>query len=226
MKKLFYWISDYWYLFKRSAVMYIFVAPPKHHLGRVVKGKKAVVIIPGIFGRWSFMRPVTDTLSLAGHPVYVIKRLRNNLLDIPTSSKIVSSFIKNHNLKDVILVTHSKGGLIARYLIEYHDPKNKIAGVIALAAPFSGSSMVKLVPKNALLELLPDSVIITKLQSNKKFNKKIISIIPKYDNHVWSEKGSWLEGALKNIKVDVSGHHKIISDKKTLALIKKFAAKF
>lgn len=226
MKKIYYWISDYWHLFKRAAVMYLFLSPPKHYLGNVKKNRKTIVIIPGVFGRWSFMIPVANALSLAGHPVYVIKKLRNNLLDIPTSSKIVSSFIKNHNLKDVILVAHSKGGLIARYLIEYHDPEEKIAGVVAIATPFSGSSMVKLVPKNALLELLPDSVIITKLHSNKEFNKKIVSIMPKYDNHIWSEKGSWLDGALKNIKVEVSGHHKIVSDKKTIALINKFAAKF
>ncbi len=226
MKKLFYWMLDCCHLVKRSAVMYLFFAPPKHHLGHIVKNKNPVVIIPGILGRWSFMRPLVNALSLDGHPIYVVKNLKNNLINIPASAKIVGEFIKEHNLKNAILLTYSKGGLIARYLIEYHASKDKVVGVIAIATPFSGSSMAKLIPQKAFLELLPDSFIIKKLQSNKQYNNKIISIIPFYDNLIWAEKGSWLDGALQNIKVGVSGHHKILSDKEVLLIVKEAIEKF
>jgi len=42
-----------------------------------------------------------------------------------------------------------------------------------------------------------------------------VSIIPQYDNHVWSEKGSHLDGA-KNIYVPVHGHHKVIYDREVI----------
>lgn len=217
---------DYFHLAKRSAVMYLFFEPPKHHLEHIVKGKNTVLIIPGILGKWSFMKPIADSLSLDGHPVYIVKKLKNNLFNIPFSAKIVSDFIEEHDLKNVVLVTHSKGGLIARYLIEYNAAKDKIKGVVAVATPFSGSSIVKLIPQKAFLEFLPDSLVIKKLQSNKEFNKKIVSIIPFYDNHVWAEKGSWLEGARENIKIGVSGHHRVISKKEVILLIKKIVNKF
>lgn len=172
------------------------------------------------------MKPIADNLSLDGHPVYVIKKLKNNLFNLPSSAKIVSDFIEEHDLKNVILVTHSKGGLIARYLIEYTSAKNKVKGIVAVAAPFSGSPLPKFISQKAFLELLPNSPVIKKLQKNKEPNKKIVSIFPFYDNHIWSKEGSWLEKARENIKVNVAGHHKILSDKKVIELIKKIVNEF
>ena len=40
-----------------------------------------------------------------------------------------------------------------------------------------------------------------------------------FDNHVWSEEGSYLEGA-KNIEVSVHGHHKIMYDIDVINTIK------
>jgi hypothetical protein len=50
--------------------------------------------------------------------------------------------------------------------------------------------------------------------------------MPFYDNHVWAEKGSYLDGALDNIKVNVSGHHKIISNKEVVRIIRQSVKRF
>ena len=42
--------------------------------------------------------------------------------------------------------------------------------------------------------------------------------MPGFDNHVWHEKGSYLEGAL-NITVPIKGHHKIVFDKISISKI-------
>jgi hypothetical protein len=88
--------------------------------------------------------------------------------------------------------------------------------MISIATPYSGSSFVKFLPHKFFKELRTDSKIILDLQSHKEVNKKIISIAPIFDNHIWE--GSHLEGA-ENIAVNEKGHHKIIYNKELEKII-------
>lgn len=226
MKKLIIWLIDYFYMLIGAVSMVIFQKTPKHHLGHIVKEKFPIVVIPGLLGRWSFMRPIVNTLSFAGHPIFVVPRLENNLLEIPLSAKIVQDVIEEHKIKGAVIVAHSKGGLIGKYFLNHYNKNGNILGMVSLATPYSGSAMAKLVAHDAFLELLPDSLIINELKKYKRINNRIISIIPSYDNHVWHDDGSFLEGAMENIKVAVSGHHKIIFDKKVSEIVLKSVEKF
>lgn len=201
--------------------MYVHIKPHKHYLGHRVNGKCPIIIIPGILGRWAFMRPVANALSFDGHPVYVITKLKNNLFDIPSSALIVRKFIEEHDIACAVIVAHSKGGLVGKYFLEYYNKDGRIKGMVSLATPYSGSAMAKFVPHGAFFELLPDSMAIINLQRKKEMNKKIISIMPRYDNHIWSENGSFLEGARDNIVVDVAGHHRIISSRKAISKVRE-----
>lgn len=112
------------------------------------------------------------------------------------------------------IVAHSKGGLIGKYLLEFLNKDGRVKGVVSLATPYSGSALARpFLWRNAYRELREDSEIIQKLKQHKEMNKKIISIMPEFDNHVWAEEGSYLEGALDNIVVPVKGHHKVVYDK-------------
>lgn len=225
MKKIPYWIIDYYYLIYGKLLMRIYKNPPRHYLDYVIKGKNPIILIPGISNKWGFLKKLGDSLSLAGHPVYISHLLGPNLLDIPTSAKIIREIIDKNNLKKVIIIGHSKGGLIGKYLLMHSNKDNRINCLIAIAAPFSGSDIVNYLPHKFFKELLPKSKIITEINSNSKVNSKIISIMPIFDNHVWSNKGSHLEGA-KNVTIPIKGHHKIVFDKnaikKTMELIEKF----
>jgi predicted alpha/beta hydrolase family esterase len=119
--------------------------------------------------------------------------------------------IEKNNLRGIVLVAHSKGGLIGKYFLAHHNQDGRVLGMVAIATPFSGSAMAKLLPLDSVKELDVDSRIIRDLESHKEVNDKIISICPKYDNHVWAEKGSHLDGA-ENIDVSVRGHHKVLFD--------------
>lgn len=213
MAKIIDWIRDYSYLFNAGTTMYFFKNPPKHYLNYTEKGKNPIIILPGILGKWSFMKSLTDKLSLSGYPVYVVPKLRNNLFNIPLSAKLVRDLIEENKIENAIIVAHSKGGLIGKYLLNFENRDKKVLGMVSIAAPFSGSSIVKLIPHKSFLELLPDSYIIKKLKEKSEVNKKIISIIPAFDNHIWSDSGSYLDGALENVTVSSKGHHKIIFDK-------------
>ena len=232
----------------------IYRKAPKHYLDRTIEGKVPVILIPGILGKWSFMKSLGDKISLQGHPVYIVPELGYNVFSIPSSARIVRTSLKhifpkrghivpklsrgseaiqriieNNKLERAVFVAHSKGGLIGKYFLAHYNKDDKVLGMVAIATPFSGSAMAKLIPFDPVRELDTDSKIIHDLEKHQDINDKIISIRPEYDNHVWAENGSYLEGA-ENIKVRVQGHHKIIFDPKVQKIIlnsvDKIALKF
>jgi triacylglycerol lipase len=242
-KKIKSWLVDYGYMLRGVVSSIVYRKPPHHYLGFRVEGKVSVILIPGILGKWGFMRKLGNKISLQGHPVYIVPQLGYNIYSIPSSAKTLRSFIvhifprrghivpriskgaravreiiEKENLRGVALVAHSKGGLIGKYLLTHHNTDNRVLGMVAIASPFSGSAMAKLVPLEPFKELNTDSKIIRDLETHKTVNKKIISIIPEYDNHVWAERGSFLEGA-ENIEVPVHGHHKVIFDMKVQKIV-------
>ena len=223
--KAIYWIIDYYYDFIGKLLMFTHKNPPKHYLGYVVKNKAPIILIPGISNKWGFLKRLGDSISMLGHPVYVVRELGFNLLDIPQSAKIVRRIAAQNNLENAIVVGHSKGGIIGKYFLIHENKDNRIKGVIAIASPFSGSRIVNHLPGKHFKELAPESKMVKDMNSNKKINSKIISIMPEFDNHVWSEKRSYLDGAL-NIMLAVKGHHKIIFDKSSIRKIIELIEKF
>lgn len=208
------WIIDYTYLIRGGVLIYLHRRPPEHYLGYIIEGKQPVILIPGASTQWGFLKPLGDYLSIQGHPVYVVQKLGNNLKDIPTSAQLVRELIDEENINGAVIVAHSKGGLIGKYLLEFHNKDNRVKGVVSIATPYFGSALANLVPwLDAYRELRVNSKMIKKLKGYQEVNKKIISIIPEFDNHIWAEGGSFLEGALDNIVVPVRGHHKVVFDK-------------
>jgi triacylglycerol lipase len=219
MKKISYWIIDYCYLLAGKFLMNIHRKPPKRYLNRVIKGKRPIVIIQGKSNRWGFLKKLSDAISKRGYPIYVVKKLGSNKFDIKTSARIVKEIIEKNNLKNVTLLGHSKGGLVGKYILIHEDANNRIDHLIAIAAPFSGSKIVHHFPRNkSLREFSPKSKMIQEISSNKKVDSKIISIMPEFDNHIWADKGSHLDGAT-NVRMATKGHHKIVFDKNTIKKI-------
>ena len=217
------WAEDYAYLLKGATLMFFHKRPPRSYTDISTHNKKPVILVPGILGTWAFMKRLGDKLSSAGHPVYVVPGLGYNLEDIPTSAeklkkvveriskKEISENVTDEKDREIVIVGHSKGGLVAKQFLTHYNDDNKVVGVIAIATPFSGSDMAKLILDEPFQELTKESDIINEMKKHASVNSKIISIIPEFDNHVWAEEGSYLEGA-ENIKVPVRGHHKILFD--------------
>ena len=199
-------------MIKGAGIMYYHRNPPSHYLGHIVEGKVPVLLISGIFGKWGFMKKIGDSISLAGHPVYVVTNMGHNLKDLPTSSEHITEIIKEQKLDNLIIVGYSKGGLIGAYTLANSDSKNTIKAMITIATPFSGSAMAKMLPGRIFRDLDPRNTLLKELYQNKEIKRKIISIIPFYDTHVWSDKKSYLDGARENIEVQVAGHSKVVFD--------------
>lgn len=218
IKKLGHWIKDYLHVVHRHSYTFIYRKPPTHYLGHIVHGKNPIILIPGVFEKWHFLKAIADPLSLAGHPVYVLEHMGYNTKEIPHTAKLIKELIDKEKLQNVVIIAHSKGGLIGKYILSFCNKDKKIKRVIAIASPFGGSRITRFIPHRAIKELSPNSKIIKELSERTEVNHLITSIFGTFDNHVWPESSCYLEGA-KNIQVEVYGHHKILFDRKIREII-------
>jgi triacylglycerol lipase len=205
------WAREVARLVEKHASFVIHSRPPEHYLGHIVEGKTPVILLPGITSKWLHMRSLGDPISLAGHPVYVISELKDNMYNVPVLAGMVRDFILERELENILLVGHSKGGLVGKYCMVHENPHEAVVGMVAIAAPFSGSFLSHAMPHPAYSEMKVDSELILGLQQHTEINRRIISIFPEHDTHVWAEKGSFLENALENLALPLAGHDWVLS---------------
>jgi len=212
------WIRDYLHAIRGHSLAFLYRKPPQHYLGHIVEGKKPIVLIPGIFEKWQFLKAIADPLSLKGHPVYVPEHIGYNTKEVHRSAKLIRELIEKKDLRHVVIVAHSKGGLIGKDILAFFNQDERVEKVIAITTPFKGSDIVKFIPGKAIKELSPRSTIIKTLSEREEVNRKIVSIFGVFDNHVWPESSCYLGGA-KNIQIGTYGHHKILFDKKAREIV-------
>jgi triacylglycerol lipase len=215
---LWHWVKDYSLALHGHAQAFIFKEPPKHYLGFVKEGKAPIILLPGIFTTWHWLKNIADPLSLKGHPIYVLKHLGYNAREIQQTAELVRGFIEEKDLKNAIIIAHSKGGLIGKYVLAFYNWDKRIKKLIAIASPFGGSRIAQVLPLKSVKEMHPQSDLIAKLQAEKTVNKEIVSIYAIFDNHIWPHTSPILEGA-ENIQIEVHGHHKIVFDKKVKEIV-------
>lgn len=216
MPKILYRFVDSFYAAYGFSKMYFYRKPPEKYVKDVKDGLNPIIILPGYLVRWAFMKNIADAVSSLGHSVYVVRELKNNTKNVADSAKIVSDFIEKNNLKNVVIVGRSKGGLIGKYILVHFNKENRVKGMIAIATPFYGSKLAnyyKFIKSN---EYYPQHPIIKELSEHQEVNNKIVTINPSDDNIVLSDKGTYLDGALENIDVKVAGHHKVVFDKEAI----------
>ncbi len=182
-----------------------------------VGDRRPVLILPGVYETWHFLRPVADALNADGHPVHVLPQLGWNRRPIPATAADVARVLIERELRDAVIVAHSKGGIVGKHLLAIDDTERRIERVIAIASPFSGSSMARLLPVRGLREFLPDDALLRRLAGERAANARITSIYPAFDPHV--PQGSWLEGA-RNIELPVTGHFRILLRPELLEVVR------
>jgi pimeloyl-ACP methyl ester carboxylesterase len=214
----FYWSLDYAYIARRQ--LFGAISNTKALRYRNPDSTRpSIILIPGIYERWQFMKPIAALLRRHGYDVHVIEGLGYNRKDIESMAQVVQAYIDSVDNTDFTIVAHSKGGLIGKYLLTTANPAKKIHGMIALNTPFSGSRYAYLFLLFKSLRLfIPNSSILRLLSQNQTVNQSIISIYSKFDPHIPG--GSKLEGA-KNIQLDTHGHFRIVNEPKVHELLLK-----
>jgi pimeloyl-ACP methyl ester carboxylesterase len=204
-----YWLADYRYAARQHGA---WLAAPGIPPGYGSGDAPPVVLIGGVMEPWSLLRPVADRLNAAGHPVHVVLPLAFNMAALPDGAALVHALIAELDLRGVVLVAHSKGGLVGKYAMA-NDPEGRIDRLVAIATPFGGSSLARLVPLRSIRALRPSDPVIRALGEEAALNSRITSIYPSFDPHV--PDGSHLAGAT-NVGVAAMGHFRVLADPETL----------
>lgn len=214
------WLLDYGYVVRHQLAGLVRRTDPGSYLEGSSPAAAPVLLLPGIYERWQFLRPVADLLSEAGHPVHVLTRLRWNTAPVAESATLVAAYLEEHDLRDVLVVAHSKGGLIGKYAMLHEDPEGRIDRMIAVATPFAGSLYARFLPHPHLRLFSPRDRTVRSLGEQLEVNARITSIWGAFDPHIPG--GSRLPGAV-NVPLRTSGHFRIIGQAELLDAVARAA---
>jgi pimeloyl-ACP methyl ester carboxylesterase len=191
-------------------------APERYRRGDPTK--PTVVLVPGVYETWLFMKPVADLLNERGYPVAVVRGLGYNRRPVVDTSTRLARALSRRPAPPAgrVVVAHSKGGLVGKHLMLTAGERLDIRGMVAVCTPFAGSRLARWLLDPSLRAFLPTDSTIVSLSKHADVNSRIVSIYPPVDQHV--PDGSQLAGAT-NVEVDVPGHFRLLSDPLGLAAI-------
>jgi triacylglycerol lipase len=162
-----------------------------------------VLLLPGVYETWQFLRPAADYLYGLGHPIHTLPELGYNRRRIADSATLAAAYLEAHDLRGVILLGHSKGGIIGKRMMVADDAAGRIAQLIAVCSPFGGSSLARFAPNPALRAFHPRNALLLELAEDRAANERITSIYSRLDPII--PNGSRLEGAV-NVELSMVGH--------------------
>jgi hypothetical protein len=213
-----WWVQDYLYAAGRQLRGAVSTTRPDEFLGGT---GRPVVVIPGIYEDWRFMLPLVQRLHAAGHPVHVMTVLQRNRLAVPKAAELIAGYLRERDLNDVVIVAHSKGGLIGKYVMMSLDPERRVTGMVAVCSPFSGSRYAAFMLLPSLRAFSPRNAVTLQLSREERVNESITSVYGLFDPHI--PEGSVLPGA-RNIRLDTGGHFRILGHEDTIRTILAAAA--
>lgn len=252
LQRAWWWTADYVYAARRQlAVLSMPWAIGRHRRTPSAwrtgsPGLPEVVLIPGVYEHWTFLRPLGDSLAAAGHRVRVVHGLGVNRRGIAETADRLARNLADLPLPPAgrVLVAHSKGGLIGKHLLVKsgaagaaaaeasaggdpaeaaaaapHDPRRPslgLLGLVAVATPFGGARRARLFVDPSIRAFLPGNETIVMLGRETSVNGRIVSVFGPYDPHI--PEGSALDGAT-NVAVPAQGHFRVLGSPKTHAAV-------
>ena len=123
----------WWILDELSALAMQLVTPlrlrPPARYRRGDPALPTVVLVPGVYEHWSFLRSVADELSRAGYRIAVVHGLGPNRRPVVDTSERLARALARvpAPVAGRVIVSHSKGGLIAKHLL-LGDPSGEDEG--------------------------------------------------------------------------------------------------
>lgn len=212
------WASDYAYVAYWQLRNFFLRRDPSVYLHPGEPERAPVVLIPGVYENWQFLRPLADYLFERGHPVHTVAPLGYNRGGIGDAAVLVERYLVEKDLHGVVVVAHSKGGLIGKQLMTLPDGGSRVDRMIAVNTPFSGSVYANLFPLASIRAFSPRNLFLQQLLRNEGVNARITSVYSSFDPHIPA--GSHLAGA-RNIQLETMGHFRPIGDSRLLAVLEQ-----
>jgi triacylglycerol lipase len=208
--------TDYAYVLRRQVEGAVRPGGPDAYLTPARPQQPDVVLVPGLYESWHFLRPVAEHLHGHGHRVHVLPALGYNRGPIPAAAHHLGRFVVEKDLHDVAVVAHSKGGLIGKLAMLREDPDSRIASMVAVNTPFAGSSYARWVPLPSVRAFVPTDATLLALAAEGEVNARITSVFSHWDPHI--PDGSTLAGAL-NVRLSTAGHFRVLKDPVCLQVV-------
>lgn len=180
--------------------------------------RQPVLLLQGLYETWQFLRPIGDRLNALGHPVHLVQELGHNRRPIVPTAELVARILVERGLRRVIIVGHSKGGLVGKQLMLMDAVAERIDRMVAINSPFSGSRLARFAPVSRLRAFAPTDPVLSSLARNLEANSRIVSIFSRFDPDI--PEGSRLEGAV-NIELPISGHFRLLDRGALLAAVER-----
>jgi pimeloyl-ACP methyl ester carboxylesterase len=214
-----WWVVDYAYAgWRQLAVLGARRLPAAWRRGDL--DQPEVVLLPGVYEHWSFLRPLGDALNAQGHRVAIVHGLRLNRRPIVETSDRLARALARVRVQPAgrIIVAHSKGGLVGKHLLLRDEAKALgLIGLVAICTPFAGARRARLFTDPSIRALLPGDETIVMLGNAASVNARIVSVFGTFDAHV--PDGSALDGAT-NVRVPVAGHFRVLGAPETLLAVR------
>lgn len=215
------WAADYAYVGYWQAHGFLFRRDPSAYLApadAAAPGPRRcpVVLIPGVYENWQFLRPLAEALSARGHPVHTVAPLGYNRGRIDRMAGLVERYLVQQDLSGAVVVAHSKGGLIGKQLMLLPEGGRRVDRMVAVNTPFSGSVYANFFVLPSIRAFAPGNKFLRRLQESSDVNARITSVYSRFDPHIPG--GSRLPGA-RNIQLETMGHFRPIGDPRLLAVL-------
>jgi triacylglycerol lipase len=204
MRNPLFWASDYLYA-ADAQVRHIF---GRSDTKRYLSGDDApVLLLPGVYESWQFMREIAERLHSEGHPVHVVHTLGYNRRSVVKGAQSAQHYLRENDLTGVVLVAHSKGGLIGKHMMVVDDREKRIDRMIAINTPFAGSPYARFAVGRTLREFRPRAATVAMLAKELAVNNRITSLYSEVDQYIPG--GSPLEGG-ENVPLPYVGHFRVL----------------
>lgn len=178
------------------------------------------ILLPGIWEPWENLSNWGRALFALGWDVRFIPELDLQLGSLAELSKILTDYLQKNDLLEVLVVAHSKGGLVTKAAMVSEEGW-RIDHLIACGTPFEGAPIAVVPPEIMQTKtLVPGSEELVELSSQTDVNKKITAVQAKWDQNVPAN--PHLPGA-QIVTVDVTGHNALLHAPEVIAQISFFS---
>lgn len=175
-----------------------------------------IVLVPGVYESWQFLRPLGRRLNAHGLRVHALPELGINRRSVESMAADLGFALAARDLRDVVLVAHSKGGLVGKRAMTHEDPDGRITSMISVNTPFAGSRHARWFLWGAVSSLVPTNDQIRALRDDLSVDERILAVQSFWDPHIPG--GGALDHA-RNVELEMPGHFRPLEDAALEALI-------